>query len=282
MVLRPAPIITSTPDTVLGFALAGAGTNWGLEQALGTGRSDAFQAGVYGTKYFGPAYIGAALAFTNNWFTTNRTALGDQLTAHFQGQSFGVRVESGYRYAVASAMGVTPYAAIQAQDFHTPTYSETDLTGGGFGLTYNAMTRDRYAQRTRRAVRCAHGLGSDAGAAARAARLGARLGEQSGAERGLPGAARNEFRRQRRARAAQLGADNRRRRTASRAAMDADRQVRRRVRLSRADLRRLRYAALYVVSACDETVSTTSPSDTPVLDFPHRTPISEAILSAAN
>jgi uncharacterized protein with beta-barrel porin domain len=36
--------------------------------------------------------------------------------------------------------GVTPYAAIQAQWFHTPGYSETDLSGGGFGLTYNAMT----------------------------------------------------------------------------------------------------------------------------------------------
>ncbi len=33
----------------------------------------------------------------------------------------------------------TPYAAVQTQDFRTPTYSETDLTGGGFGLTYNAM-----------------------------------------------------------------------------------------------------------------------------------------------
>ena len=130
-----------SPDTVLGFAAAGSGTNWSLAQSLGTGRSDAFQAGVYGTRYFGPAYIGAALAFTNNWFTTNRiAAAGDQLTASFNGQSFGARVESGYRYAMASAVGVTPYAAIQAQSFHTPTYSETDLTGGGFGLTYNAMT----------------------------------------------------------------------------------------------------------------------------------------------
>ena len=129
-----------SPDTVLGFALAGSGTNWNLANALGTGRSDAFQAGVYGTRYFGPAYIGAAFAFTNNWFTTNRTALGDQLTASFQGQSFGARVESGYRYAVAPAAGVTPYAAIQAQSFYTPGYSETDLTGGGFGLSYNAMS----------------------------------------------------------------------------------------------------------------------------------------------
>ena len=27
---------------------------------------------------------------------------------------------------------------MQAQSFRTPTYSETDLTAGGFGLTYNA------------------------------------------------------------------------------------------------------------------------------------------------
>ena len=128
-----------SPDTVLGFAVAGSGTNWNLAQSLGTGRSDAFQAGVYGTEYFGPAYIGTALAFTNNWFNTNRTALGDELTAKFQGQSYGARLEGGYRLAVGPATGVTPYAAIQAQSFYTPGYSETDLTGGGFGLSYNAM-----------------------------------------------------------------------------------------------------------------------------------------------
>jgi outer membrane autotransporter protein len=33
---------------------------------------------------------------------------------------------------------VTPYAAVQAQNFHTPSYSETDYSGGVFGLTYNA------------------------------------------------------------------------------------------------------------------------------------------------
>ena len=30
------------------------------------------------------------------------------------------------------------YAAVQAQNFHTPTYSETDVTGLGFGLTNNS------------------------------------------------------------------------------------------------------------------------------------------------
>ena len=35
---------------------------------------------------------------------------------------------------------MTPYAAAQTQLFRTPSYSETDLTGTGFGLSYNAMS----------------------------------------------------------------------------------------------------------------------------------------------
>jgi uncharacterized protein with beta-barrel porin domain len=128
-----------SPSTVVGFALAGGGTNWGLANALGTGRSDALQVGGYGITRFGPAYLAGALAFTNNWFTTNRSALGDQLTANFSGQSYGVRVEGGYRVPVWHTLGVTPYAAVLAQDFSTPHYSETDKTGGGFGLSYAAM-----------------------------------------------------------------------------------------------------------------------------------------------
>jgi autotransporter-associated beta strand protein len=130
-----------SPDMVAGFALAGGGTHWDLAQAMGGGRSDAFQAGVYATKYFGPAYVAADLAFANNWFTTNRTAFaGDQLTASFNGQSYGGRIEAGYRYSLPALWTVTPYGALQVQNFHTPQYSETDLTGGGFGLSYNAMS----------------------------------------------------------------------------------------------------------------------------------------------
>src|SRR3982075_2173738 len=36
--------------------------------------------------------------------------------------------------------GPTPYAAVQAQNFRTPSYSETDVNGGGFALAYNART----------------------------------------------------------------------------------------------------------------------------------------------
>ncbi len=129
-----------TRDTVVGFALAGGGTNWGLAQGLGGGRSDAFQAGVYGATRSGPAYLAAAFGFTNHWMSTDRVAaFGDHLTASFQAQSLGGRVEGGYRFATPAG-GITPYAAVQAQNFRTPTYAETDVTGGGFGLAFNARS----------------------------------------------------------------------------------------------------------------------------------------------
>ena len=126
-----------SPSTVVGFALAGAGTNWGLANALGTGRSDAFQVGGYGISWLGPAYVAGALAFSNHWFTTSRSAPGDALTANFVGQSYGARLESGYRYAVLPTLGVTPYGALQvARLSHAGLQRESDMTGGGFGLSY--------------------------------------------------------------------------------------------------------------------------------------------------
>jgi outer membrane autotransporter protein len=129
-----------TRDTVVGAALAGAGTDWSLAQGLGGGKSDAFQAGVYGATRSGPAYLAASLGFANHWMSTDRVAaLGDHLTASFNAQSFGGRVEGGYRL-LTPAGGVTPYGALTAQQFRTPAYSETDVTGGGFGLSNNARS----------------------------------------------------------------------------------------------------------------------------------------------
>jgi autotransporter-associated beta strand protein len=125
-----------TPDTVLGFAFAGGGTNWSLSQGLGGGRSDAFQAGIYGATKSGPAYLAAAFAFTNHWMSTDRTAVFDHLTADFNAQSYGGRLEGGYRFGMAWG-GIKPYAAIQAQDFHTPSYTETGVIPNGFALTFN-------------------------------------------------------------------------------------------------------------------------------------------------
>jgi autotransporter-associated beta strand protein len=126
-----------TPDTVVGFAFAGAGTDWSLSQGLGGGKSDAFQAGLYGATKSGPAYLAAAFAFTNHWMSTDRFAVGDHLTANFNAQSYGGRLEGGYRFGMPYG-GITPYAAIQAQNFHTPGYTETGLIPSGFALAFGS------------------------------------------------------------------------------------------------------------------------------------------------
>ena len=66
-----------------------------------------------------------------------RVAVGDHLTAVFNAQSYGGRLEGGYHFSTPY-VGIAPYAAIQAQDFHTPGYNETDSISNGFALAFGA------------------------------------------------------------------------------------------------------------------------------------------------
>jgi autotransporter-associated beta strand protein len=123
------------PGTAVGFALAGGGTDWKLADGLGGGRSDALQAGFYAATRSGPVYLATALGYTAHWMSTDRTApFGDHLTAKFNAQSFGARLEGGYRYDTPLG-ALMPYLAAQGQAFRTPNYSET---GGAFVLAYDA------------------------------------------------------------------------------------------------------------------------------------------------
>jgi fibronectin-binding autotransporter adhesin len=132
-----------SPDALVGFALAGGGTNYSLSDALGTGRSDLFQAGVFGRQNIGAAYLSAALAY--GWYdvTTNRTVAlpaGDVLQARFKAETFSGRFEGGYRFATPLA-GITPYVAAQVISFNLPAYAEQVLGGPGtFALNYAGQT----------------------------------------------------------------------------------------------------------------------------------------------
>ena len=119
-----------SPATTVGFALAGGELNWSLSQGLGSGKSDVFQAGVYGSHRIGAAYVSAALAYAWYDMSTDRTvtAVGsDVLRASFDAHNIGGRLEGGYRFAMSSWGGVTPYGAVQVQRFRTPNYSEVRL-----------------------------------------------------------------------------------------------------------------------------------------------------------
>jgi autotransporter-associated beta strand protein len=130
-----------TPDTTLGFALGGGGTDWSIANALGTGRSDVFQGGIYGSTRWGAAYVSAALAYASYWMSTDRfvNVFGsDHLTSNFTAHDFSGRIEGGYRFALP-LVSVTPYGAFQAQRLYLPAYSEVAPAGSPFALTYNAQ-----------------------------------------------------------------------------------------------------------------------------------------------
>jgi autotransporter-associated beta strand protein len=131
-----------SPNTIAGFALAGGGTNFGVNN-LGSGRSDLFQAGAFIRHNAGPAYITGALAYGWQDVTTNRTvnvAGIDQLRAEFNANAWSGRVEGGYRF-VSYGIGITPYAAGQFTTFDLPAYTEQAIVGSNqFALAYNSKS----------------------------------------------------------------------------------------------------------------------------------------------
>jgi len=130
-------------DTVVGFALGGGGTSWGLSNNLGGGTSDIFQAGFYGSQRFGNAYLSGALAYAFDQFRVNRNVTSPaaaNLTANFDGNGVTGRIEGGYRWG-SEDIGLTPYVAGQFSALRTPSYSETTASGAsGFALAYAAQT----------------------------------------------------------------------------------------------------------------------------------------------
>jgi T5SS/PEP-CTERM-associated repeat protein/autotransporter-associated beta strand protein len=140
-----------TPETLVGFALGGAGTTFGLANGLGDGRSEMFQAGVYGRHTSGPAYISGALAWGWQDITTNRTVFANSYRANFDANAVTGRLEGGWRFAHGTS-GITPYAAGQVTSFFLPGNAETLVAGvNTFALTY--ADKDVTASRTELGLR---------------------------------------------------------------------------------------------------------------------------------
>jgi outer membrane autotransporter protein len=132
-----------SPDALAGFSLAGGRTSWNLSGGAGSGSSDAFLTGIYGVQKFGAAYVSGALSYANYWMTTGRNvavAGADSLQANFNAQSYGGRLEGGYRIPTGWMFDVTPFAAVQVQSFHTPAYGEVAVgaSSNQFALNFGA------------------------------------------------------------------------------------------------------------------------------------------------
>jgi len=121
--------------------VSGGHANWDVSRGLGGGSSDVFQIGLYGVQRWGPAYLGAAISTGWHDMDTKRMvtlAGGGPLSANFDAQTYGARIEGGYRFDVAG-LGVMPYAAVQALAIELPAYSE----GPGanpFALSYSSRS----------------------------------------------------------------------------------------------------------------------------------------------
>jgi uncharacterized protein with beta-barrel porin domain len=148
-----------SPDTLFGFAMAGGGTQFRVDNGFGTGRSDLFQVGVDARHRMGNAYFSGALAYGWQNVTTDRivTANGiERLRANFNANAFSGRLEGGYRIAAPLA-GITPYAAGQFTSYDLPAYAEQGGAGGNlFALNYASKnvtaSRSELGLRTDRSV----------------------------------------------------------------------------------------------------------------------------------
>jgi uncharacterized protein with beta-barrel porin domain len=132
------------PDTLVGFGIGGAFTDFTVANGLGSGSDDSFQAGAYVRHSIYQAYVAAALAYGFHDVVTDRsvTFAGlDQLHAQFNAHTISGRAEAGYRYDVNGWIGVTPYTAGQFTTIFLPAYTEQTPQGGPdvFALSYSAQ-----------------------------------------------------------------------------------------------------------------------------------------------
>jgi uncharacterized protein with beta-barrel porin domain len=132
-----------TPDTEMGFALGGAGSNFNHDGGFGSGKADIFNAAVYARHTIGDAYVAGLLGYSWQDTSTDRTVTitgTDTLHASFKAQALTTRLEGGRRYATPM-IGVTPYAALQSIVIGLPAYDETATSGSStFALNYAART----------------------------------------------------------------------------------------------------------------------------------------------
>jgi uncharacterized protein with beta-barrel porin domain len=132
------------PNLVVGFALAGGGTSFGLG-TLGSGTGDFAQIGAYASMRLGPGYLSAALAYGWNRFDVTRNVAALGVTEAYRsgpvGHTFGGRIEAGRRFALG-AYGLTPYAAAEAIAYVAPGYRESWIAPatGAFALAYGGRT----------------------------------------------------------------------------------------------------------------------------------------------
>jgi uncharacterized protein with beta-barrel porin domain len=122
-------------DTLFGFAISGGGTNFNLDDSLGSGRSAMLQAAAYSKANIGQAYLSGVAAYGAYDTTTDRfldIGGGAHYRAEFIAQDAAAAIEGGYHIG-----WFTPYVGARIQAYLTPGYQEQTVSGSDlFALAY--------------------------------------------------------------------------------------------------------------------------------------------------
>lgn len=113
-----------SPQTRMGFALAGGGT--GFANNFSSGHSDLFQAGAFVRHTAGSAYVATALAYGWQAISNDQAVApaGSDFNTAINANAYSGRIEGGYRFAMPW-LGTTPYAAAQVTNFRLPSSGAT-------------------------------------------------------------------------------------------------------------------------------------------------------------
>lgn len=127
----------------VGAAVSMGEAKWTVATGLGSGRATYQMIGLYSSKHFGAFYASGAVDGAQFVATTDRAVNYHGVNyyrAHFHAQEIGARLEIGRRFS-DGALGITPYAAVQGQQFRTPGYAEAGPTSSPLlALSYAKQT----------------------------------------------------------------------------------------------------------------------------------------------
>jgi len=130
-------------DLLIGGSLAGASETFSLAGGASEGVSSDIMGGIYMREaLLDHGYLSGALVYGSHNIGTMRTATisgTDILKGKFVADDFGGRLEGGYNFGLEDGFGLTPYAAFAGENFSSPAYGETALSGTStFALSYAA------------------------------------------------------------------------------------------------------------------------------------------------